>query len=164
MSSVRNGDLSPSFQLDRNAWGEMVLTDSQGRRFVDIEVVRAFPITDPRRSISICDADGAEILCIDDLDEVPTPMRQRLEDELARRHFLPRIQLIGNIVGVADPTTWEVATDRGMTRFTVQSEEDVRRLGAPNRVLIIDSHGIRYLIPDVNELDSRSKRLLSRYI
>ena len=38
-------------------------------------------------------------------------------------------------------------TDRGETTFLLDSEDDVRRLG-DYKALFIDTHGIRYLIPD----------------
>ena len=34
----------------------------------------------------------------------------------------------------------------------------MRRLG-PNRILLVDTHSIRYLIPDVRRLDSASRRI-----
>jgi len=42
-------------------------------------------------------------------------------------------------------------------------EDAVRRLDA-RRVIIVDSGGIRYLIPDAAALDSASRRLLDRYV
>jgi hypothetical protein len=161
MVATENG--ASSFQLDRDAWGRPVLTDAQGRQFTGIEALRAFPITDPRRAVSVCDADGNEILWIDNLDDLPAPLRRVLEEELDRRHFLPRIRRVVRIDGNAEPTSWEVETDRGFTTFKLRSAEDIRRL-AGDRVLIVDSHAIRYLIPDVAVLDSVSRRLLARYI
>jgi len=46
-----------------------------------------------------------------------------------------------------DPSEWRVETNRGPTSFLLDSEDNVRRLG-PNKALVIDTHGIRYLIPD----------------
>ncbi len=43
------------------------------------------------------------------------------------------------------------------------SDNDVRRLG-PNRFLLVDAHGIRYLIPNARRLDSGSRRILDRYL
>ncbi|HEY2893827.1 MAG TPA: DUF1854 domain-containing protein, partial [Pirellulales bacterium] len=63
----------------------------------------------------------------------------------------------------AEPTQWEVETDRGPTRFVLNSNDDVRRLG-PHRALVIDSHGIRYLIDDVRQLDHLSRRIIERYL
>ena len=41
--------------------------------------------------------------------------------------------------------------------------DNVRKLG-PNRALILDSHGLRYLVPDAQQLDSHSRRLMARYL
>ena len=143
-----NGQAPAAFHLARDAWGRLVLTDAKGRQFVGIDVVCAFPISEPSHCVSLCDADGNEILWIDDLADLSAALRQTLEDELARRHFLPQILRVVKIEGLAEPTSWEVETDRGCTKFQLKSEEDVRRL-AGDRVLILDSHAIRYLIPAV---------------
>jgi len=151
------------FQLHHDAWGRLVLIDSHGTTTVGVEPIRAFPITSPREKIAICDHDGREVLWIEKLDEVPTETRRLLEDELSKRHFLPVIERIHEIAGRTEPTEWRIETDRGPTTFSVKSEEDVRRV-AGSRVLIVDAHGIRYLIPDLKSLDGKSRRWLSRYI
>jgi hypothetical protein len=152
-----------AFKLHHDAWGRLVLTDAQGREHVGAEPVRTFPITDPRHGISICDADGNEIVWLESLDDAPTSERQILDDELSRRHFLPVIIRVVEIEGASEPTLWLVETDRGAARFTLKSEEDVRRV-AGHRVLIVDAHGVRYLIPDLRQLDAASRRILERYI
>jgi len=152
-----------AFQLHHDAWGRLVLTDVQGRQHVGAEPVCAFPITDPRRGVAICDADGTELVWLDNLDSLPAATRQVLEEELARRHFLPVITRVVRVEGASEPTTWDVETDRGPTRFTLKSEEDVRRV-AGHRALIVDAHGVRYLIPDLRQLDAHSRRWLEHYI
>jgi hypothetical protein len=158
-----NVNSPPPFRLHHDSWGRLVLTDAHGRQYVGVEPVRAFPITDPRRGISLCDAEGHEILWIDRLDDVPAPVRSMLEDELVRRHFLPIIERIVAIEGASEPTRWTVQSDRGETTFTLKSEEDVRRV-AGYRLLIVDAFGIRYLIPDLRALDGASRRFLERYV
>jgi hypothetical protein len=153
----------PPFGLRYDAWGRLVLTDAAGRVPVGIEPVRAFPITDPRHGLALCDAEGHELLWIDDLDALPAPLRQFLEDDLARREFVPVVRRIVAISAPVEPSEWEVDTDRGRTRFVVDSEDDVRRL-SDHRALIVDAHGIRYLIPDTRALDGTSRRLLERYL
>jgi len=153
----------PKFELHHDAWGRLVLTDAQGRQHVGAEPMRSFPITDPRHGIAICDADGNELVWLERLDDLPAATRQLLEDELSRRHFLPVILRVLGVEGGSEPTTWEVETDRGPTRFTLKSEEEVRRV-AGHRVLIVDAHGVRYLIPDLRHLDAASRRWLERYI
>ena len=70
--SSRNLDRDPGpatrpFGLVRDAWGRLVLIDADGRRHVGVEPVRAFPISDPRGWISLCDIHGRELLSIEPL-------------------------------------------------------------------------------------------------
>jgi hypothetical protein len=160
--TARNGK-TQEFGLHHDSWGRLVLIDSQGREYVGVEPHRAFPITEPGRGVSICDAEGREILWIEHLEEVPAPVRGILEDELARRHFLPVVERVLRIEGNNEPTEWQVQTDRGRTTFTLKSEEDVRRV-AGYRLLIVDAYGVRYLVPDMRALDRTSRDLLGRYV
>jgi hypothetical protein len=149
--------------LSYDAWGQLVLTDAAGRQHVGVRPVRAFPISDPGGGLAICDADGLELIWIDSLDELPEPQRRLLEEDLARRQLMPVILRVVNISSPTEPSEWEVETDHGPTRFVVQSEDDIRRLGG-DRALVVDAHGIRYLIPDTRGLDRASQQLLERYL
>jgi hypothetical protein len=151
-----------SFQLHLDVWGRLVLTDAAGESH-GVEVVRGFPISDPRRGISLLDAEGRELVWIEDIETLPAPVRALLEEELPRREFMPQLLRVVRVSGVAEPTEWDIETDRGPTRFVLTSEDDVRRLG-DGRALIVDAHGIRYLIPDLNALDAHSRRILERYL
>jgi hypothetical protein len=151
------------FALHYDAWGQLVLTDAAGRQHLGVRPVRAFPISDPAGGLAICDADGRELVWVDSLDELPEAQRQLLEEDLARRQLMPVILRVLNISAPTEPSEWEVETDCGPTRFVVQSEDDIRRL-AGDRALVVDAHGIRYLIPDTGGLDRASQRLLERYL
>jgi hypothetical protein len=148
--------------LCRDGFARLVMTDAAGQEHVGVEVVRAFPISQPDRWISICDADGHEILALDDTSELSEEIRKILLDELAKREFVPVIRRIVKVWDQTDPQEWHVVTDRGPTSFCVDSDEDIRRI-EPRQVLIVDGHGIRYLIPDTLQLDSHSRRILDRY-
>jgi hypothetical protein len=125
--------------------------------------VRGFPISDPTRWISLCDTQGREIVCVESLDDLPPAVREVLEEELALREFVPVIKRIVRVSGETSPSDWEVETDRGPTQFTLDSEDDVRRLGG-NRVLITDSRRLRYHVPDTRALDRASRRVLERFL
>jgi hypothetical protein len=149
--------------LHHDAFGRLVFTDAAGVAHIGVEPVRAFPISEPGRGIAIVDGLGQELAWVDDLQMLAAEQRRFLEEELSRRHFLPIVTKIHAIEGLADPTTWDAETDRGRTTFQIKSEEDIRRV-ARSRVLLVDVHGIRYLIPDYRKLDAVSRRLLERYI
>jgi len=151
------------FQLEHDAFGRLVLTLADGRRHVGVTPIRGFPISDPMHGLSLCDADGHEVVWIDDLGELPASVRQALEGELRDREFLPQIRRVVRVSLQTDPCEWEVETDRGRTTFLLKSDDDVRRLGG-NRAIVTDAHGIRYLIPDTATLDRASRRILERYL
>lgn len=151
------------FSLDHDELGQLVMTDSDGARYVGVQPVRSFPISDPDHWISICDDGGRELISVPDLLALPSEVREVLEHDLARREFVPQIVRITSIPADAEPTEWEVDTDRGHTRFVLNSGDDVRRLG-PHRALVVDARGIRYLIEDTRRLDSTSRRILERYL
>ena len=151
------------FQLERDSWDQLTMIDAEGVRHENVEPIRSFPLTDPDHGISICNADGHEILWIENLADVLPDVREILVDDLRRHEFVPIIERIVGVSAEIDPCHWDVVTDRGRTQFLLDSEEDVRRMGA-FRTLIRDSHGIRYLVRDLRQLDTASRRVLERYL
>jgi hypothetical protein len=156
--------ISGDFTLERDAWGQLSLVLADGRRLAGVEVARAFPISAPGEYICIYDAEGHEVLCIEDPSTLPPARLETLEEELARREFIPIVVRIEAVSGDSDPSQWRVMTDHGPTTFLIEDgDNDVRRLG-PNSILLVDTHGIRYLIPDVRQLEGASRRILDRYL
>jgi hypothetical protein len=154
---------APTFGLSYDPWGRLVLIDAEGARHVGVEPVRAFPIADPARWISICDSVGRELFLLESFAGLPQNVRQILEEELGRREFMPIIERIEHIVTEAEPTEWSVVTDRGATKFLVNSADDVRRVGS-DQAAITDMQGIRYMIASLRHLDARSRRWMEHYI
>ena len=155
--------MTSAFSLEHDSFGRLVLVDARGERHVGVEAVRAFPISEPDCWISICDGQGHELVAIDNLADLPPEVGQVLRQDLSRREFLPVIRRILDVSAEADPSEWRVLTDRGETRFFLPSEDDVQRLG-DHGALLVDSHGVRYLVRDVRELDGPSRRILDRYL
>ncbi|HJV79413.1 DUF1854 domain-containing protein [Noviherbaspirillum sp.] len=150
------------FELSRNAFGKLVLASEEGV-FEGVVPVRAFPIAAPESGIALVDVDGHELAWIDSLDELPAEARALLQEELKNREFLPEIRQIRHVSTFAVPSTWEVETDRGLASFVLKGEEDIRRV-ANETLLIADSHGVQFLIRDVQALDKASRKLLDRFL
>ena len=150
-------------QLTRDGHGRLLLTTADGSVHEGVVPVRAFPIAAPTEGIALVGTDGHELAWIDRLDELPDATRKLIEDELASREFIPEIRRLRQVSTFATPSTWEVETDRGETRFILKGEEDIRRLGAAT-LLIADSHGIQFLIRDLQALDRHSRKLLDRFL
>jgi hypothetical protein len=149
--------------LEYDAFGRLVLTTPTGEKRVGVAPVRAFPFSAPSECISFCDENGREIYFLAEKKVLPAPVRDLLENDLAKREFIPVIRKIYSVSAGAEPTDWHVLTDRGETRFVLNNEDNIRRMGA-NGALVTDSHGVRFRIHDANDLDAHSLRILRRYL
>jgi Domain of unknown function (DUF1854) len=152
-----------TIRLSLDAWGRLVISDDSGPRHVGVDPVRAFPISDPTGHISFCSEDGREVFFLRTMDGLDPGTRTTLERELALREFVPVIKSITRVSAEGTPCDWDVETDHGPTTFTLDTEDDIRRLG-PHRVMIGDSRKLRYQIPDTRALDGHSRRLLDRFV
>ena len=64
----------------------------------------------------------------------------------------------------ADILRSRVMSDCGSTTFLMEDcDNDIRRLGL-YRVLLVDTCGIHDLIPDMQQIDNFSRRILARYL
>jgi hypothetical protein len=150
--------------LERNAFGKLILTTADGVRHEAVVPVRAFPIQSPEVGISIVNTDSHEVAWIEQLAELAEPAQSLIRSELAGREFMPVISQIVSVSSFATPCTWTVETDRGRTEFVLRGDEDVRRIGKDNALLIADNHGIQYLVRDQFALDGHSKKILDRFL
>ena len=154
---------TPSFQLVRNSYGQLVLTDKNGQTHENVVPVRAFPIAAPHEGIALISSEGHEVGWANQLSDLPTDIAQLIEEELSSREFVPEIQQIHEVSGFACPSTWQLTTDRGATELILKGEEDIRRLSA-TRLLIADANGIQFLVRDLSQLDRQSKKILDRFL
>jgi hypothetical protein len=100
---------------------------------------------------------------IDRLDHLTEDVRALIHEEIASREVMPTILSITNVSTYSTPSTWDVVTDRGTTKFVLKGEEDIRRLvGAA--LIITDSHGMRFYLADMAQLDKNSRRILDRFL
>jgi Domain of unknown function (DUF1854) len=152
-----------ALKFRRDEWGQLVMTLADGTTHSGVEPVRCFPLTDPSHLIAILDSDGHEVLNLPSADILAPAARDILQQALAEREFVPVIHRIISASPPNPPCTWEVETDRGHTSFSLESDDDVRRLGQHGTV-IADSNGIRYQIPNWNQLDPHSQRILRRLV
>ena len=64
------------FVFSHDAFGRLNLVGPDGVRHEAVEPVRGFPISDPDRWISICDAPGRELAFVEDANALPAETRE----------------------------------------------------------------------------------------
>jgi hypothetical protein len=160
---VSDNDALLPIRLRHDAFGRLVVTLANGESHTGVVPVRAFPFSAPEQWISLCDESGHEVICLTDFAELDRETRDQLAAELARREFIPRILRVLRVVEGGAASQWFVSTDRGDTNFELPSADNIRHMGSDG-ALLIDSHGIRYRIISVPQLDTHSRRILRRYL
>ena len=140
------------------------LTIEDDCSYLKVAIFRAFPLSDPRRFLSVRDSANKEVGLITNPDELDKENRQLVEEDLERRYFMPavkRIVIAKERFGTVD---WTMETDRGICRFTTRNlRENVQR-PAPGRIILNDVDGNRYDIRDVAALSTESQDLLFRHM
>ncbi|UUX96489.1 DUF1854 domain-containing protein [Aquabacterium sp. J223] len=155
--------MTAALTLHRNALGRLVLTLPDGTRHEGVVPVRAFPLAAPEEGLSLVSAEGREVAWVHRLAELDAGQRRLLEEELAPREFIPRIERLVAVSSFITPCTWTVETDRGPTDFQLKAEEDIRRL--PGGALLISAgSGVLFSVTDRFALDRPSRRLLERFL
>ena len=152
------------FALERDAFGRLILTQAQGARFEAVVPVRAFPIQSPEQGIALVSQEGHEVGWVDQLAALPEPAQSLIREELSGREFMPEIEHIVEVTSFSTPCTWTVQTNRGQTSFVLRGDEDIRRIGKDNALLIADNHGIQYLVRDQFALPMASRKILDRFL
>lgn len=152
-----------NFQLQRDSYGQLVLTAQNGQVHEGVTPVRAFPIAAPDEGLSLVNFEGHEVAWIEKLADLPPAIAQLIEEYLASREFVPEIKRIVGVSSFACPSTWQLVTDRGAAELILKGEEDIRRL-SQTRLLIADANGIHFLVRDLTTLDRHSRKLLDRFL
>jgi hypothetical protein len=144
------------FDLKQDSQGRLVLIRPGMEDAVDVRIRRAFPWSSPSKHISIRAKDGKEILIVDDLENLPAPLRKTIEQYLSSTSLIPRIQRIVQVDVRFGFQQWSVQTDRGPADFRVQEREDIRFM-PDGRFSIKDADGNLYELPPLNSLDEMSQ-------
>jgi hypothetical protein len=164
VSATASANVSTAFELSRTPMGRLVCTLADGSRHESVQPVRSFPLAAPDEGIALVSTEGHELAWITRLSDLPAATRTLLEEEFASRELTPVILQLLSVSTFATPSTWTVLTDRGETRFILKGEEDIRRLGDAGALLITDTHGLHYRVPDRFALDKHSKKLIERFL
>ncbi|MBI2914665.1 MAG: DUF1854 domain-containing protein [Firmicutes bacterium] len=135
-----------------------------GKEYPRVNLCRLFPFSLGDRYVAVLDGEGKEIGIIKDLGVFSPAEGELFSEELNWRYFTPKILEIRSLKEEFGYTHWEVETDRGPRRFTVQGTSDNVIPVTETRILIVDMDGNRFEIADMRELDPRSLRLIAPLI
>ena len=140
------------------------LTVEEDRSYLKVSVLRAFPLSEPDRFLSVRDGANNEVGLIVNPADLGVENRKLVEEELERRYLVPAVTRIVAAKERFGTVDWTIETDRGVCRFTTRNlRENVQR-PAPGRIILNDVDGNRYDIRNVDDLSLESQELLFRHM
>ena len=137
--------------------GTLRVTVPDKRCGLQVEAMRAFPLSHPEEYIVLRDGKNDEIGIVRSLREMPPAAAALLHEQLRRRYFLPRITAIYDIAERFGSSVWELETDRGRCTVTTKAMNEAVSEIEAGRYLITDVEGNRYEVRDLSDLDRDSR-------
>jgi len=129
-----------------------------------IRAVRCFPLSGRFIYVSLRDWDNREIGVIENLTFLDENSARIVREELDKRYFLSEIKDIHSIRNQYGFIIFDVYTNRGRRVFNVRDRHrNIVHLGR-SRVLVIDTDGCQYDIPNCRRLSHHSQRQLFKIL
>ncbi len=132
--------------------------------YLNVEVIRLFPLSDSDCYLAVRDEDNEEIGILARLSELDGENRNLILEKLERRYLMPTVKRVINVEERFGTAEWEVETSRGKRKFTMRNLRENIAQVTPYRCLLSDVDGNRYDVRDLRELDSTSRGFLLRYL
>ena len=155
------------YDMARFTRKDLTLVDLElfdGRKFENLEPRRLFPMSGLEKYITLLDEEANEQAVIRDLRTLPETERKIIEGCLEEYYLIPRVQQITETKEKFGVITLYTITDRGPANIEIRNLLYGLKLVHGNRVLIRDGNDNRYEIPDINQLDKRSRQLLDNFL
>lgn len=131
-----------------------------------IWVIRMFPFTNPEDYISIRSTEehSVEIGIIEHMNSFDADTQTMLSEQMNLRYFTPIITQIKQIKTEYGYAYFDVVTDRGECRFTINMGSNAVSHLSENRLLISDLDNNRFEIPDIMKLSPKERKKLDLFI
>lgn len=125
---------------------------------------RQFPFDLLWEYISVLDEEERELGIVRDISIFLDETRALLERELKKRYYTVTVTKILSVKERFGFSYWRVITTEGEWKFTLR--DTMKSIASVNgsRVFFTDVNGNRFEIPDMSQLDSKSRKSLELYV
>ncbi len=134
--------------------------ESKGR----VKLIRAYPYSLLDEYICVHDLEDNELGIIRDLKELDGDSCAAANKELEARYYCPTVTAVKSVKERMGHFYFETLIDGREKNFTVRDLTRNLRFAGENTLLIFDVDGNRYIIPEYEKIERKSKRLLEPYL
>ncbi len=141
------------------------LTVEAGEEYAGrVKLVKSYPYSFDDEYICVQNLEDKELGIIRDLKELDKGSYDSAVEELRRRYYCPKVSSVKSIKERMGHFYFETVIDGKDKHFTVRDLTRNMRFIENNTLLIFDVDGNRYIIPDYEKIETKSKRLLEPYL
>jgi hypothetical protein len=133
------------------------LTVGEEKSYHTVKPVWAAPVSHPKKYLALLDGKGNEIALLPDPEALPADSLEAAKKELRLRYLTATVSAITHARQEYGATYWEVDSDRGHREFVTQNLQENALWFSETHLLLLDVEGNRFEIPDLNQLDHRSR-------
>ncbi len=127
-----------------------------------VSLLRAFPLSEADRYVSVRNEKNEEIGLLADPARLDAASRAIMDEEMHRRYVVPVVRRLLWIRERFEIVECKVETDRGTCQFSARNLRESVLHPHPGRYILTDVDGNRYDIPDIKALPLASQvQLLS---
>lgn len=151
----------------RATTGSCLILEFDGKTFPHTELIETFPFTDRYSFISVRDTDNrnSEIGMIESLEhDFDASTAELIKEHLKLRYHMPVISQFTQVRESGGFTHFTVMTDCGETQFSLKANTSSITVLGQNRLIIQDSEGNRFEIPDKRLLNARELKRLDVFM
>lgn len=135
-----------------------------GRTFTCLEPRRLFPLSGLEKYITLLDERGEEAAIIRDLNTLPDGERATIEECLKEYYLIPKITRITSCKEKYGVLRIVAETNCGGVTIEIRNILHGLKLLYGMQVQLRDNNDNRYEIPDLRQLDSRSRSLIDAFL
>lgn len=156
--------LSPeSCDFSFNENGFLIFTykgENKGR----VKLIRTYPYTLEDEYICVHDLNDKEFGIVRNLNDLDDNSAECAKKELKNRYYCPTVATVKSVKERMGNFYFETIIDNKKKNFTVRDITKNLRFAGEKSLLIFDVDGNRYIIPDFEKIEEKSKRLLEPYL
>lgn len=141
-----------------------LLMSLKGENLGRVKLIRTYPYTLTDEYICVHDLEDKEIGIIRDLNALDQNSCENAKKELENRYYCPTVTSIKSVKERMGHFYFETVVDGKEKNFTVRDITRNMRFATGDTLLIFDMDGNRYVIPDFEKTEPKSKRLLEPYL
>lgn len=150
-----------SFEFNSNGFLVFTLNnESKGR----VKLIRSYPYTLKEEYICVQNLENEEIGIIRSIKDLDESSYSSCSKELENRYYCPCVTSVKSIKERMGHFYFETIIDGKDKSFTVRDLTRNLRFSSENTLLIFDVDGNRYIIPEYEKIEQKSRRLLEPYL